>query len=544
MRIRWDAALTAATARALDARFFRARVRAVHLDPVARRAVVYLREATLVWELHPERLGLHILEAEEPPPEARRLPAQLKRVEAPADERIMRLEMRRVRGQPSTSALVLELIPNQENALFLEGDDDTIRALLRTREGDRPLRRGQPWTMPETSARAGAVEPVPREMWGEALAGLEGREARSALLRSFAWTSPAVADWLLVDGVEAGYERWMTLRERALGDPGPAAVLTDKRGLLPYPVALPGQTVEEVADLLEAFRVVGERGESEPRALIPGAVLDALAREADRARGRMASLEKELGGLVDPDEVQGWGDLLLARFHLVPSGEESVELEGFTGEAVTIPLDPTLTPDENARRHYDRAGKIRRAREELPARVARARERWEALEELLERARRGEAPREEVEAVIPDTPKPGSSGARGQQAPTLPYRVYRSSGGLEIRVGRGSARNDDLTFRHSRPDDIWLHARHTAGAHVILRWPEEGAPPARDLEEAAILAALNSKARTSGSVPVDWTRRKYVRKPRKAPPGAVLPDRVQTLFVAPDEAVAEALREE
>jgi predicted ribosome quality control (RQC) complex YloA/Tae2 family protein len=108
-------------------------------------------------------------------------------------------------------------------------------------------------------------------------------------------------------------------------------------------------------------------------------------------------------------------------------------------------------------------------------------------------------------------------------------------------VGRGSRHNDDLTFHHSSPNDVWLHARDAAGAHVVLRWPGPGNPPARDLEEAATLAALHSKSRTSGSAPVDWTLRKYVRKPRKAPPGRVTADRLQTLFVEPDEALPERL---
>jgi predicted ribosome quality control (RQC) complex YloA/Tae2 family protein len=114
---------------------------------------------------------------------------------------------------------------------------------------------------------------------------------------------------------------------------------------------------------------------------------------------------------------------------------------------------------------------------------------------------------------------------------------------LEIRVGRGAHRNDDLTFHHSLPDDVWLHARHASGAHVVLRWSRKEKPPARDLEEAAILAALHSRARGSGTVPVDWTRRKHVRKPRKAPAGTVILDRVKTLFVEPDPELPDRLRE-
>jgi predicted ribosome quality control (RQC) complex YloA/Tae2 family protein len=131
---------------------------------------------------------------------------------------------------------------------------------------------------------------------------------------------------------------------------------------------------------------------------------------------------------------------------------------------------------------------------------------------------------------------------RGQvTGPALPYRAYRSSGGLEIRVGRGARHNDDLTFHHASPDDVWLHARDSAGAHVVLRWPGPGSPPARDLAEAATLAALHSRARTSGSAPVDWTLRKYVRKPRKSPPGRVVADRIETVFVEPSEALLERL---
>ncbi|HUE96157.1 MAG TPA: NFACT RNA binding domain-containing protein, partial [Longimicrobiaceae bacterium] len=122
---------------------------------------------------------------------------------------------------------------------------------------------------------------------------------------------------------------------------------------------------------------------------------------------------------------------------------------------------------------------------------------------------------------------------------SLPYRLFRTSGGLEVRVGRGAKENDRLTFGESSPNDVWLHARSVPGSHVILRWPDpEGAPPARDLAEAATLAALFSRARTSGTVAVDWTRRKHVRKPRGAPPGVVIPQRVKTIFVEPDEAVA------
>ncbi|UCC25500.1 MAG: DUF814 domain-containing protein [Gemmatimonadales bacterium] len=542
MRIQWDAALVGATARVLDARFSGCRIRAHHLDPVLRRAVVFLREAVLVWDLHPERTGLRVLDPGDPPPEATALPARLTRVWAPPDDRVMVLEWRRIRGRPPAGRLVLELLPNQENVLVTEGPEETIRSLLRTREGERSLRRGHPYTFPPPSRRQGIEEDPGPDWWRGVLAAAEPGQERREVLRAVAWSSPLVMPHLLAPG---GYGLWQHLRSAALalpGSPVEAAVLSGPHGPQPYPVPLAGRTLARTVDLLEAFREAEQSGRAgAPETLIPGALVDALEAETERARTRTARLEEELSGLPDPAELQAWGDLILARFHLVPEGRSSVELEGFDGTTVTVPLDPGAGPDANARRHYDRAARVRRAIEELPGRIDRARAAWDRLRDVRDRATRGEASREEIEAVIPrrDTPVRG-----GSQGGPSPFRRYRSSGGLEIRVGRGAAGNDELTFHHSKPNEIWLHARHAAGAHVILRWSGEGSPPPGDLREAAVLAALHSRARTSGSVPVDWTRRKYVRKPRKAAAGSVIPERVKTVFVQPDETLEERLREE
>jgi predicted ribosome quality control (RQC) complex YloA/Tae2 family protein len=220
-----------------------------------------------------------------------------------------------------------------------------------------------------------------------------------------------------------------------------------------------------------------------------------------------------------------------------------VTLTGFHGEPVEISLDPTLSPQENADALYREAARLERIRERLPDLLAETEERIRELEELRRSFEEGRVDPEEVDRKVPDLARKGSGGSpEGEER--LPFQRYRSSGGLEIRVGRGPRDNDDLTFRHSDPEDIWLHARQASGAHVILRWSREGNPPRNDLAEAATLAALNSQARNAGTVPVDWTRRKYVRKPRKASPGAVVPDRVQTVFVRPDPELPQRLGRE
>ncbi len=92
-----------------------------------------------------------------------------------------------------------------------------------------------------------------------------------------------------------------------------------------------------------------------------------------------------------------------------------------------------------------------------------------SLETLRDRIRQGEITADALEEILRQDP--AAEPGKPRPGPSLPYRRYQTTGGLEVRVGRGPAPNDDLTFHHSSPDDIWLHARDTAGAHVILRWP-------------------------------------------------------------------------
>jgi predicted ribosome quality control (RQC) complex YloA/Tae2 family protein len=132
---------------------------------------------------------------------------------------------------------------------------------------------------------------------------------------------------------------------------------------------------------------------------------------------------------------------------------------------------------------------------------------------------------------------------RTRAEPRQPYKRFTSRGGLEIRVGRSARDNDALTFHASSPDDVWMHARGASGSHVVLRWTRDEAPPAADLEEAALLAAWHSRARGSTVVPVDWTRRRHVRKPRGAAPGSVVVARAKTVMVRPTQEAVRAIRD-
>jgi predicted ribosome quality control (RQC) complex YloA/Tae2 family protein len=512
---------------------------------------------TLRFDLHPRRGWITLGSAKVRECESARvrdddpdLSARVLRVSAPADERLLRIDLHeggRFRG--GKRSLVVELHTNQWNVLLIDSEDRRIVSALRARDaGGRSLKPGAFYQPPAPARRI--LPDRPRDLlweaWTSALAPLPPADRPRELVRRFAYASPLNAAALLgpaatVDGdaaLEDAFERWW---EVADGDGAGAFILRTKAGPQPYPIALDGVESVRAESLLAAMATLAEAAPAEAEEEKPGPeLLGPARRKAAGAEKRIERLREEVAAVGEADRLRAQADLLLAHLDWAEPGDASVVLPDFDGGEVTVALDPKLKPHENAERLYDEARRRARAEARLPELLAAAEkelERWSGAVAALER---GETP-EWVEGAL----RRGDAKERKaapQPGERMPYRLFRTSGGLEVRVGRSSKDNDRLTFGHAAHADVWLHARSVPGSHVVLRWTEEGAPPAKDLEEAAVLAALYSKARTSGTVAVDWTRRKYVRKPRGAPPGRVSLLHAKTIFVAPDPAVEERLR--
>ncbi len=557
----WDSLLVAAAARELSRELSGGRTRAVYLDRGAGRVALYLREQTVVFGLHPASGGIALTAEAAPPAGATPLAGLVRDVSAPPDERAILVGITRLRGRARRTRLVLELSPGRWNAILTEGADDRIRSVLRPRpSGDRKLLPGACYELPRPSKRQGAGRPISLASWLELLEDREPAERVPTLVRNVAYASRlnaraflgvaqenGSADAGLVPGsgeeagssdaraaLEEGWRRWR--RWRRLEEMQPQ-LLSTRQGPQPYPYPLPGVESDARETLLAAL---AEGSGTGPRAsLVPSELMSALERRIGAAEGKLVRLREQLEGLEDPARMRATGDLLLARMASIPRGAGRVSLEDFEGNTTRVSLDPTLAPHENAARYYARAARAERAALKLPRQIEDASARLSSWYDLSDKVAAGSVDTGELEQRLG---MPTARAKPGRPPPRLPYHRYRSSLGTEIRVGRGAKSNHELTFHHSDPNDIWLHARHASGAHVILRWREEGSPAPRDLEEAAILAALNSRSRTSATVPVDWTRRKYVRKPRGAAPGTVTLEREKTVFVSPDAELAERLR--
>lgn len=264
---------------------------------------------------------------------------------------------------------------------------------------------------------------------------------------------------------------------------------------------------------------------------------EALESAAEHYRRSAERMQEELAAESRAGRYERWGHLLMAQQDRVPEGAEEVELPDLfeEGTPVSIPLDPSKSPVENAQHYYKRARNTRRSREEAKNRLDETIEQADRAEALLGELREIDTldgikqfRDEKEEALAPFVDREDADVDR------FPYRRFDLGGGFEVWVGRNARQNHELTFHASQKYDLWMHAREVPGAHTVLHLPNRDATPGkRRLHTAAAIAAHFSKARGSDLVPVIVTERKYVTSPKGSDPGVVRVDREDVVLVEP-----------
>ncbi|OPZ72815.1 MAG: hypothetical protein BWY80_01058 [Firmicutes bacterium ADurb.Bin456] len=271
-----------------------------------------------------------------------------------------------------------------------------------------------------------------------------------------------------------------------------------------------------------------------------------------------ARLEKKLNiyteGIAETagaEKFRLYGELLTASLFRLKQGCTEVELENYYQEGsppVIIPLDPHLTPPENCQAYFKKYSKAKKTRLALGVRIEQAQEELDYLEGVGIALEQAGAPGELAEIrqelveqgyLKPPPPRPGVKKVKKERHVPKPCS-FLSSDGFQLLVGKNNRQNDYLTLRIAREEDIWLHTRELPGAHVIIRTEGKETPPST-LAEAAGLAAFFSKARGSKKVPVDYTLKKHVHKPRGARPGMVIYENQKTIMAFPDKEAAVKL---
>ncbi|MBI5542496.1 MAG: NFACT family protein [Deltaproteobacteria bacterium] len=241
------------------------------------------------------------------------------------------------------------------------------------------------------------------------------------------------------------------------------------------------------------------------------------------------------------EEHRRRGEMLKTSLGKLRRGMKEVTLTEYseTGvQEVTIALDPTRTPQQSLEREFHQYRRLLAGQTRARTRLEALRTERTTLEERL--AAVAALSEEELLRQAPGPQRPALPGRRRRAGPALPYREFLSGSGQRIRVGRGARENDGLTFRHSRGNDVWMHARGVPGAHVVVPLEREEALADETLRDAALLAAHHCESR-GDAVEVTWTRVKYVHR-QKGAPGAVVYSQDKTVLVRPDAARLERLK--
>jgi predicted ribosome quality control (RQC) complex YloA/Tae2 family protein len=332
--------------------------------------------------------------------------------------------------------------------------------------------------------------------------------------------------------------------------PGMAYLALAPREAEPVPTparftAEPGAPFPRSAAIERAYR---EREEVRALAEARRRLREPLRAGLARARRALEKLADEADRVPAAEADRRAADLLKQDLSKVRRGAREAVLTEWTAEGpreVRVSLDPALGPKENMERYYRRARRIAESAARVAARTDEVRAREAALRALVgavEEATPADLPRLEREARrLGAGPRPPPRARRRRDEPLPPHRSFRSLSGVPIWVGRGAEENDALTLRLARGNDLWMHARGRAGAHVVVRLERGRAPDQETFLDAAHLAAHFSDGRGESQVEVASTRAKHVRKPRGAAPGAVTYSQEKVVLLRVEAARLERL---
>lgn len=314
----------------------------------------------------------------------------------------------------------------------------------------------------------------------------------------------------------------------------------------------PGETIEvrPIPDDFPRARAAGADYAERAPAALDDALRAALARtlrarrrKLRRLLGKVEGDERRLASFQDAGEE---AELLKTVMHRIERGAREVEvIDWTTGAPRTLALDPALSPKQNLERRFARAKKARRGLPRVQARLEAVRADLAQLDARLE-ALEG-ASREALEAWTKDWSDapadraPSGRGAARAHPLDKFSRAFTAKDGSTIRVGKGAAANDRLTFSGAKGTDIWLHARGVTGAHVILSNAKGAAPHPEALLDAAHLAVHYSSAKGEAKAEVIHTEVRHVKKTKGAPAGQVGIAKSKTMLVRMERARLDRL---
>ena len=487
-------------------------------------------------------------------------------------ERILFLDFECVNelGDIVTVTLAVEIMGRCSNLIIVSGEGRVIDSIKRVDEEmsrERMVLPGMEYTLPPRDDRLNFLTCEPEEI-KERLFATQPRELSKALIRIFEGISPILArEWAYFAGRGVHIESdtissdqldrlLFTIkrtREQVLEGECCFSVVSDKEGQLKdfsfvrlsqFGTLMYTKELSGPSELLDYF--YSERDRAARTKQRANDLFKLLMNLTDRTSRRIAAQREELDACADKDRAKLFGDLISANMYRIQKGDSSAVVENFYDEEcpqVTIPLDVRKTPAQNAQHYYGEYKKSVTAEEKLAEQIQKGEEELQYLESVFDSLTRASSENDIIQLRL-ELREQGYvryAGGKAKPPKALPPIEYKSSDGFSILVGRNNKQNDQLSLKFAEKTDIWLHTQLITGSHVLILTDGE-TPPDKTIEEAAVIAAVNSSGRDSGLVPVDYCLARYVKKPAGAKPGKVIFTNYKTAFVKPDRELEQSLR--
>ena len=471
-------------------------------------------------------------------------------------------------GDPVSLRLCVEIMAKHSNIILLDENGTILDAVKRvdmTQSSYRQVLPGLPYISPPPQDKLDLRTCTAQDVWDK-LQFCGDKLLPSALLSVLQGASPLVCRELackasamdtmvsnLTDGQKKLLLAAVEALKTALDGEGAPHILCDENGrgtdfsfmdITQYGFARMPKVCESYSELLDNFYF--ERDRQDRTHQRAADMLKALSGASARIARKLDTQRAELERCADRETLRIRGELIQANAGTLEKGAPFYDVMNYYDNCnmLRIPADPALTPIANAQKYYKEYRKAKTAEQMLTGLIDSGEQELQYLETLTDLVSRADSSAE-LSALRGEIEDAGylkrhtKSGVKNPKP--LPPMEYRSTDGFRILVGRNNIQNDKLSLKTARNSDLWLHTQKIPGSHVIVVSEGREIPPTT-IEQAAMIAAYNSRARESAQVPVDYTFAKHLKKPVGAKPGKVIYHVYNTLTVNPDREQSEKLR--
>lgn len=463
-------------------------------------------------------------------------------------------------GDRISPRIVCEFIGNSSNIILVGEDDRIYDAVHRSdiEKSQRIIQPGAKYSYPPSQNKINILESTIESLVGRVML-CDKTALSAALLNNAEGLSPLVCreiayraygeDIPVCDIENTAHLNEQILAVKQLLQSGGNPTILYKEDSSPadfsyfkaeqYGSLYEAKAFESPCQMLDSFYFERERADRIQRQSAD--IIKLVNNLTSRANKRMQNRIRELEATKNREQLRIYGELIKANIHLIEAGSTVARVQNFYDEnlqEIEIKLDPALNAAGNAAKYFKDYKKSCGAAQSLAALIESDRKEIEYLETVAESIERSENSAD-IAQIREELALGGylrQSGAKNRRKPQQPKLTeYKSAEGYRILVGKNNTQNDYITIKLSSKGDMWFHTKNIHGSHVVVMCDGKEISDETILF-AARLAARNSKAATSSSVPVDYTLIKYVKKPAGAKPGMVIYTTNKTVFVNPEEA--------